>query len=186
MKHNFQRTLTMEFSGCLDTVAVHLKRKSSPYRLGTMWWILMWKFMQSHWIKSKNLGMLQWPTVQSERICSILLVLILWGKISTTYTGFSFHIDTGNHPYICWKPPRYGPHETKLIQNMVGHLDENYVVEDDNRPWVELFFIAGKHISKFCHGRSIIGDSMCPAVNWTSSLAYFTSPCLTVIMQCKT
>ena len=29
--------------------------------------------------------------------------------------GFSFHIYTGNHPPICCKPPRYGPHELEVM-----------------------------------------------------------------------
>ena len=37
--------------------------------------------------------------------------------------GFSFHIDTGSHSPIFCKPPRYGPHESEVIQNLVERLD---------------------------------------------------------------
>ena len=44
--------------------------------------------------------------------------------------GFSFQIDTGNHPPICCKPPKYGPRESKVLRNMVESLEENGVVEE--------------------------------------------------------
>ena len=48
--------------------------------------------------------------------------------------GFSFQIDTGNHPPICGKPPRYIPHESEVMQNLVGQMDEKGVVDDNNGP----------------------------------------------------
>ena len=37
---------------------------------------------------------------------------------------FSSQIGTGNNPPICCKLPRYGTHESDVIQNLVGRLDE--------------------------------------------------------------
>ena len=48
---------------------------------------------------------------------------------------FSFQIDTGRNLSIYCKPPRYGPHESEVMQNQVERLDENGVVEEDYGPW---------------------------------------------------
>ena len=45
---------------------------------------------------------------------------------------FSFHIDTGNHPPICCKPPRYIPRESEFMQEIVESLDANGMAEEDN------------------------------------------------------
>ena len=58
--------------------------------------------------------------------------------------GFSFQIDTGNHPPICCKPPRYGPHDYEVMQKLVERLDEKVVVEEDDVPWVSLVVLAAK------------------------------------------
>ena len=46
--------------------------------------------------------------------------------------GFSFQIDIGGHSSICCKPPRYGPHESYVMQNLVERMDVNGVVEEDD------------------------------------------------------
>ena len=61
-----------------------------------------------------------------------------------TIRGFSFQIDTDNHPPTFYKPPRYGPHESKVMQNLLGRLDENSVVEEEGGPWGALVFIYAK------------------------------------------
>ena len=58
--------------------------------------------------------------------------------------GFSFQIDTGDHPPICCKQPRYGPHESEVMRKLVAKLDENGVVEDDEGPWGALVVLAAK------------------------------------------
>ena len=58
--------------------------------------------------------------------------------------GFLLQIDTENHPHICCKPPRYGPHELKVIQNLVERLYENGLVEEDDGPWGALVDLAAK------------------------------------------
>ena len=58
--------------------------------------------------------------------------------------GFSFQIDTDNNPPICCKPPRYVPGETEVMRNLVGGMDENGVVEEENGTWGALVFLAEK------------------------------------------
>ena len=75
------------------------------------------------------------------------MVIDYWGVfgedgLSQPIQGFSFHIDTVNYPSIFCKPPRYGPHESKVLKNMVESLDENVVVEEDNRTWISLLVLA--------------------------------------------
>ena len=60
------------------------------------------------------------------------------------YRGFSFHIGTGNHTHRWYKPPRYGPHYSKVMCKIVRQLDKNGVVKEDNRLWVSLVVIAKK------------------------------------------
>ena len=57
---------------------------------------------------------------------------------------FSFHFDTGNHPHICFKPPRYGPHESDVMWKLVDRLDENGVVEEDDVSWGSLVVLTEK------------------------------------------
>ena len=57
---------------------------------------------------------------------------------------FSFQIDTGNHPSICCKPPSYGRYEYEVILNLVGWMDETFVVKDNNGPWGEMLVLAAK------------------------------------------
>ena len=55
--------------------------------------------------------------------------------------GFSFHIETGNHPPICFKPPRYG---SEVMHKLVGWLDENGVVEEYDGQWGILMVLDAK------------------------------------------
>ena len=57
---------------------------------------------------------------------------------------FSFHIDTGNHPPICCKPPRYVPRESEFMQEIVESLDANGMAEEDNGTWKALVVLAAK------------------------------------------
>ena len=58
--------------------------------------------------------------------------------------GFSFHIDTGNHPHIYCEPPMYVPDESEVVLNLVESLDTNGVLEEDDVPWGELVVLAEK------------------------------------------
>ena len=61
-----------------------------------------------------------------------------------TIRGFSFQIDTDNHPPICCKPPRCGPNESEVKRNLVEIVDENYVVEEDYGPCGALVVLDAK------------------------------------------
>ena len=58
--------------------------------------------------------------------------------------GFSFQIYTGNHPLICCKSPMYGPCESDVMLKLVKNLDENGVVEEDDRPCSAFVVLAAK------------------------------------------
>ena len=98
---------------------------------------------------------------------------------------FSFNIDTGNHTPIWYKPPRYGPNESEVMQNIVVRLDENVVVEEDDGPWLALVVLASKPHKKL-HCTSTSGYCVCSTVNWTSSFACSPYTYLDVMMRCRT
>ena len=66
---------------------------------------------------------------------------------------FYFQIDTVNHPPIFCKPTRYVPHESEVIKNPMGQIDEDGVVEDEYGLWVAMVVIAVKPHQKnvTCH-----------------------------------
>jgi hypothetical protein len=53
-------------------------------------------------------------------------------------------IDTGTHPPICCKPPRYGPHEARVIEELVAELERKGIVEDDRGPYRALVVLSSK------------------------------------------
>ena len=40
--------------------------------------------------------------------------------------------------------PRYGPHETRIINNLVKQLEDDGLIEDDDGPWGALVVLAAK------------------------------------------
>ena len=58
--------------------------------------------------------------------------------------GALFHVDTGEIKPVCCKPPRYGPHESRVIDELVAKLEKNGLVEDDDGPWGALIVLAAK------------------------------------------
>jgi hypothetical protein len=58
--------------------------------------------------------------------------------------GFTFRIDTGNSQPICCPTPRYGQHETKIIDKLVAALEANGLIEDDDGPWGAMIVLAAK------------------------------------------
>ena len=58
--------------------------------------------------------------------------------------GFQFSIDTGDQKPVCCKPPRYGPHEAKIIDKLSADLDAMGITEDDFGPWGALCVLAAK------------------------------------------
>ena len=58
--------------------------------------------------------------------------------------GVQFNVDTGQIKPVCCKPPRYGPHESRVIEDLVSKLERNGLVEDDDGPWGALIVLAAK------------------------------------------
>eukprot|EP00957_Ditylum_brightwellii_P202439 15330188-Ditylum_brightwellii.AAC.1 len=58
--------------------------------------------------------------------------------------GFSFQVDTGNSQPVCCKTPRYGPRESQVIRKLIGKLEDNGVIEDDDGPWGAQVVLAAK------------------------------------------
>ena len=58
--------------------------------------------------------------------------------------GFECRVDTGDVKPVCCKPPRYGPHEAKIMTDLVDKLRDNGLVEDDDGPWGALIVLATK------------------------------------------
>jgi hypothetical protein len=59
--------------------------------------------------------------------------------------GFSCRIDTGDISPVCCKPPRYGPHESVIMNKLVAQLQHNGLIEDDDGPWGAVIVLAAKH-----------------------------------------
>ena len=65
--------------------------------------------------------------------------------------GFLFHVDTGEVPPVCVKPPRYGPHESRVINELVEKLEANDIIEDDDGPWGAPIVLAAKANQEHLH-----------------------------------
>ena len=65
--------------------------------------------------------------------------------------GFQFSIDTGAIEPVCCKPPRYGPHEARIIDKLSAGLDEMGITEDDFGPWGALCVLAAKPNQEHVH-----------------------------------
>jgi len=58
--------------------------------------------------------------------------------------GFVFRVNTGDAKPICCRPPRYGPHESKVMETLVGKLEDNGLIEDNDGPWGAQVVLAAK------------------------------------------
>ena len=65
--------------------------------------------------------------------------------------GAQFHVDTGEVPPICVKPPRYGPHESRIINDLITKLEKNGIIEDDDGPWGAPIVLAAKPHQEHVH-----------------------------------
>ena len=61
-----------------------------------------------------------------------------------TILGYEFSIDTGAHKPVCCKPPRYGPHESVVMRQLLDALEEKKVIEDDSGPYGAMIVLAAK------------------------------------------
>ena len=58
--------------------------------------------------------------------------------------GFTYIVDTGQSAPVCCPTPRYGPHESRVITQLVESMEENGLIEDDDGPWGALIVLAAK------------------------------------------
>jgi hypothetical protein len=65
--------------------------------------------------------------------------------------GFQFHVDTGEVAPVCVKPPRYGPHESRVINELIDKLEANDIIEDDDGPWGAPIVLAAKANQEHLH-----------------------------------
>lgn len=65
--------------------------------------------------------------------------------------GALFHVDTGEVAPINIKPPRYGPHESRIINDLVEKLENNGIIEDDDGPWGAPVVLAAKANQEHIH-----------------------------------
>jgi len=65
--------------------------------------------------------------------------------------GVQFHVDTGEIEPVCTKPPRYGPHETRVINDLLEKLEKNGLIEDDDGPWGAPIVLAAKPNQEHVH-----------------------------------
>jgi hypothetical protein len=71
--------------------------------------------------------------------------------VRNTIRGALFHVDTGTATPISVKPPRYGPHETRVIEDLIEKLEKNGIIEDDDGPWGAPIVLAAKANQEHLH-----------------------------------
>jgi hypothetical protein len=64
--------------------------------------------------------------------------------MQTAIRGYEFIIDTGTHEPVYCKPPRYGPHKSRVIPELVDELENKDITEDDSGPYGALVVLASK------------------------------------------
>ena len=65
--------------------------------------------------------------------------------------GFEYSIDIGDNEPVCCKPPRYGPHETRVINTLTTALTNKNLIEDDYGPYGALIVLASKPHQEHFH-----------------------------------
>jgi hypothetical protein len=103
---------------------------------------------------SKNIQWRRCPEEYKERITTILKQF--WdvfdeAGMQKPIRGYEFHIDTGAIPPISCKPPRYGAHESRVINGLIKILDGKNLTEDDFGPWGALVVLAQKPNQEHLH-----------------------------------
>ena len=93
---------------------------------------------------------LQWRECPNQ-FQTLILALIVdqWdafnkGNMRKHIRGYEFSIDIGTNAPVCCKQPRYGPHESKVILELVGKLESLGLVEPDEGPYGALAVLAAK------------------------------------------
>jgi hypothetical protein len=86
----------------------------------------------------------QWRTPITEIIQQFWDVFCKEG-LRRNIRGYTCRIDTGDITPVCCKPPRYGPHESVIMQKLIDQLQKNGLIQDDDGPWGALIVLAAKH-----------------------------------------
>ena len=102
----------------------------------------------------KNLQWKDCPEKYRTEIKSI--ILDFWDVfaeegVRNPIRGAYFHVDTGEVAPVCVKPPRYGPHETRVINDLIEKLEKNGIIEDDDGPWGAPIVLAAKANQEHLH-----------------------------------
>ena len=95
----------------------------------------------------KNLKLQGGPSELQEKVKEVIIEywdVFCEDGFCCPIQGFLFQIYTGIHSPIYCKQPRYGPHESEVMQNQVERLDGNGVTEEDDGPWGALVVLAAK------------------------------------------
>ena len=58
--------------------------------------------------------------------------------------GHEFHVDTANVAPVDCGPPRYGPQESRIINDTIKKMEQNDLIEDDDGPWGAMIVLAAK------------------------------------------
>ena len=73
-----------------------------------------------------------------------------------TIRGYLFNIDVGNHKPVCCKPPRYGPHESVVMNKLLAVLEDQGVIEDDEGPYGAMIMLAAKPNQGHVHWKEYV------------------------------
>ena len=93
---------------------------------------------------------LQWRDCP-KRLRPILqkLLVEMWDVLAKegmrkSIRGYEFQIDTGDAKPVNCKTPVFGPHEERVISNLVQQLESKGLIEDDEGPWGSPIVLASK------------------------------------------
>jgi hypothetical protein len=75
--------------------------------------------------------------------------------------GFSFRVDTGDAARICYKIPRYGPHEAAVIDKISDHMRNNDLNETNTGSWGSLVVLAAKANQQFVQWHEYVWRLCC-------------------------
>jgi hypothetical protein len=85
--------------------------------------------------------------------------------LATPIRGFEFVVDTGEAAPIACKPPRYGPHEAKVIMDLVQAMAANGIVEECAGPWASMVVLAAKANQETVPGMITSGGFVYPTAD---------------------
>ena len=69
---------------------------------------------------------------------------LLRGRAAPTHSRIHLSSRQKRHSTGLLQAARYGPHETKVLNKLIGKLADNDIIEQDNAPWGALVALAEK------------------------------------------